>query len=307
MNVAVMGYGIVGSGVVELLTRERDSIAKRSLQESLNLKYILEIRHVPDSDPNKPKVIKDFNTILEDQSVKIVVEAMGGLKPAYDFVSACLKAGKSVVTSNKELVAEKGDELLAAAEENKVNFMFEASVGGGTPIIRPISQCFAANALDEIAGILNGTTNYILTQMIGAGLDFDTALKQAQELGYAESDPTADVDGHDACRKICILAALGFGTHVYPKDVRTEGIRTITLADVDYAKAWGGVIKLLARAKRLDNGTICAITSPALVKNESQLAGVNDVFNAVLVRGDAVGEVVFYGRGAGRLPTASAV
>ncbi|MDR3344505.1 MAG: homoserine dehydrogenase [Oscillospiraceae bacterium] len=306
MNVAVMGYGIVGSGVAEVLAKEHDSIAKRSLQEELSLKYILDIRDFPD-DPNAGKFVRDFDVILQDESVQIVVETMGGLHPAYEYVLACLQAGKSVVTSNKELVAEKGDELLAAAKAHGVNFMFEASVGGGIPIIRPISQCLAANELDEIAGILNGTTNYILTQMIQEGLDFDTALAQAQELGYAEKDPTADVDGHDACRKICILAALCFGTHVYPKEVHTEGIRAITLADVDYARAWGGVIKLLARAARSDDGQITAIVSPALVKNSSQLAGVNDVFNAILVRGDALGDVVFYGRGAGKLPTASAV
>ncbi|MDR1409067.1 MAG: homoserine dehydrogenase [Oscillospiraceae bacterium] len=306
MNVAVMGYGIVGSGVAEVLAKKHDSIAKRSLQEDLSLKYILDIRDFPD-DPNAGKFIKDFNVILQDNSVQIVVETIGGLHPAYDYVLACLQAGKSVVTSNKELVAEKGDELLATAKEHNVNFLFEASVGGGIPIIRPISQCLAANELDEIAGILNGTTNYILTQMITSGLDFDTALKQAQELGYAEKDPTADVDGHDACRKICILAALCFGTHVCPKEVHTEGIRALTLADVGYARSWGGVIKLLARAKRLDDGQIAAIVSPALVKNSSQLAGVNDVFNAILVRGDTLGDVVFYGRGAGKLPTASAV
>ncbi|MDR1806048.1 MAG: homoserine dehydrogenase [Clostridium sp.] len=306
MNVAVMGYGVVGSGVAEVLAKEHDSIAKRSLQEELSLKYILDIRDFPD-DVNADKFVKDFNVILGDESVQIVVETMGGLHPAYEYVLACLQAGKSVVSSNKELVAEKGDELLDAARANNVNFLFEASVGGGIPIIRPISQCLAANELDEIAGILNGTTNYILTQMISGGLDFETALAQAQELGYAERDPSADVDGHDACRKICILAALCFGTHVYPKEVHTEGIREISLEDVEYARAWGGVIKLLARAKREGNGQIAAIVSPALVKGSSQLAGVNDVFNAILVRGDALGDVVFYGRGAGKLPTASAV
>ncbi|MDR0884163.1 MAG: homoserine dehydrogenase [Oscillospiraceae bacterium] len=306
MNVAVMGYGVVGSGVVEVLAKEHDSIAKRSLQETLEVKYILDLRSFP-ADPNAAKFTTSFDDILRDASVQIVVETMGGLHPAYEYVLACLQAGKSVVTSNKELVAEKGNVLLRAAAENNVNFLFEASVGGGIPIIRPISQCLAANELDEIAGILNGTTNYILTQMIANHLDFDTALKQAQELGYAEKDPTADVDGHDACRKICILAALCFGTHVYPGEVHTEGIRALTLADVAYAKAWGGVIKLLARAKRGDNSQIEAIVSPALVQNDSQLAGVNDVFNAILVRGDALGDVVFYGRGAGKLPTASAV
>ena len=303
---AVMGYGTVGSGVVEVLTKNHDSIVKRSTQSELEVKYILDLRDFP-GDPNEDKMIKDFNIILNDDDVKVVVETMGGLHPAYEFVSSCLKAGKSVVTSNKELVAAKGCELLSFAAENNVNFLFEASVGGGIPIIRPISQCLAANEIDEIAGILNGTTNFILTMMIEKNMSFEDALKLAQDNGYAEKDPTADVEGHDACRKICILASLCFGKHVYPDSVYTEGITKITLDDVAYVNAYGGVIKLLGRAKRMENGKIFAVVTPAIVMQGSQLASVNDVFNAILVRGDATGDVVFYGKGAGKLPTASAV
>lgn len=306
MYIAVMGYGTVGSGVVEVFQKNHDSIVKRSTQEQLDLKYILDLRDFP-GDPNEDKFIKDFNIILNDEDVKIVVETMGGLHPAFEFVSSLLKAGKSVVTSNKELVAAKGYELLTIAEENNVNFLFEASVGGGIPIIRPISQCLAANEIDEIAGILNGTTNFILTMMIEKNMSFEDALKLAQENGYAEKDPTADIEGQDACRKICILASLCFGKHVYPDSVYTEGITKITLADVDYVNNYGGVIKLLGRAKRMSGRKISALVSPCVVMSHSQLANVSDVFNAILVRGDAIGDVVFYGRGAGKLPTASAV
>lgn len=306
MYVAVMGYGVVGSGVVELFGKNHDSIVRRSTQTEMEIRYILDLRDFP-GDPNEKKFIKDFQLILQDKEVKIVVETMGGLHPAFEYVLACLRAGKSVVTSNKELVAAKGYELLQAAEENNVNFLFEASVGGGIPIIRPISQCLAANEIDEIAGILNGTTNFILTRMIEDQMSFEDALRLAQENGYAEKDPTADIEGIDACRKICILASLAFGKHVYPDGVYTEGITKIHLRDVEYIRAWGGVIKLLGRAKRLDGGRISAMVSPAVVERHSQLAGVDDVFNAILVRGDAIGDVVFYGRGAGKMPTASAV
>jgi len=306
MYVAVMGYGVVGSGVVELFGKNHDSIVRRSTQSEMEIRYILDLRDFP-GDPNEKKFIKDFNVILQDKEVKIVVETMGGLHPAFEYVLACLRAGKSVVTSNKELVAAKGYDLLQAAEENNVNFLFEASVGGGIPIIRPISQCLAANEIDEIAGILNGTTNFILTRMIEDQMTFADALHLAQENGYAEKDPTADIEGIDACRKICILASLAFGKHVYPDGVYTEGITKIHLRDVEYIRAWGGVIKLLGRAKRLDDGRISAMVSPAVVKRHSQLASVDDVFNAILVRGDAIGDVVFYGRGAGKMPTASAV
>lgn len=306
MYVAVMGYGTVGSGVVEVITKNHDSIVKRSTQNEVEVKYILDLRDFP-GDPHEDKMVKDFNIILNDDDVKVVVETMGGLHPAYEFVSSCLKAGKSVVTSNKELVAAKGYELLQYAAENNVNFLFEASVGGGIPIIRPMAQCLAANEINEIAGILNGTTNFILTMMIEKNMSFETALKLAQDNGYAEKDPTADVEGHDACRKICILASLGFGKHVYPESVYSEGITKITLDDVAYISSYGGVIKLLGRAKKMDDGKIFAMVSPAIVMNGSQLASVSDVFNAILVRGDATGDVVFYGKGAGKLPTASAV
>lgn len=301
-----MGFGTVGSGVVELMDKNRDSIVERSGQNSLEVKYILDIRDFPDSI-YKDKLVKDFNVILNDDDVKIVVETMGGLKPAYEFVKKCLEKGKSVVTSNKELVAQKGFELLENARKNNANFLFEASVGGGIPIIRPLSQCLAANEIDEIAGILNGTTNFILTKMINEGESFDSALKTAQELGYAEKDPTADVEGHDACRKICILASLAYGRHIYPEFVSCEGITKISLADVAYAKSRGYVIKLIANAKRMPDGKISACVGPAFVREHSQLGSVEDVFNAILVRGNATGDVIFYGKGAGKLPTASAV
>lgn len=306
MYVAIMGYGVVGSGVASLLKKNHEHIVKKSMQSEMELKYILDRRTFP-GDPYEHLVISDFSKILEDDGVKIVVETMGGVHPAYEYVSACLNAGKSVVTSNKELVATKGCELLRIADKKNVNFLFEASVGGGIPIIRPISQCLAANDIDEIAGILNGTTNFILTKMISDGMTFEDALFLAQKNGYAERDPSADVDGFDACRKICILAALCFGKHVYPDCVHTEGIRKITLADVEYARSWGGVIKLIASAKKLDNGKVSVMVSPAFIQNHSQLATVDDVFNAILVRGDAIGDVVFYGKGAGKMPTASAV
>ena len=306
MYVAVMGYGTVGSGVVEVLTKNHDSIVKKSIQEDIKIKYILDLRDFP-ADPNADKFIKDFNIILNDEDVKVVVETMGGVKPAFDFVLACLNKGKSVVTSNKELVATKGLELLDAARKNNANFLFEASVGGGIPIIRPISQCLAANEIESIAGILNGTTNFILAKMIKDNMSFEDALKLAQDNGYAEKDPTADVEGFDASRKICILSSLCFGKHVYPDCVHTEGITKISLEDIAYAQSFNSVIKLIASAEKLDNGKIAAIVSPALVDNSSQLAGVDDVFNAVLIKGDATGDVVFYGKGAGKLPTASAV
>lgn len=306
MNVAIMGYGVVGSGVAEVLLKNHDSIEKKSTRGSLDLKYILDIRDFH-GDANEDIIIKDFNTILNDETIKIVVETMGGLNPAFDYVKSCLEAGKSVVSSNKELVAAKGYELLSIAEEKNVNFLFEASVGGGIPIIRPLSQCLAANEIVEISGILNGTTNFILTKMFNDGLGFEEALRLAQGNGYAEKDPTADIEGFDACRKICILASLVYGKHVYPESVYTEGITKIDYADVEYARAWGGAIKLIAVAKKLGENKISAIVSPAFVPCSSQLASVDDVFNAILVKGDAIGNVVFYGKGAGKLPTASAV
>lgn len=304
MDIAVLGYGVVGSGVAEVVSLNEAKLAEKC-GETLNVKHILDLRKFP-GDKNENKIIDDFNIILNDSDVKIVAEAMGGLHPAYEFVSSCLKAGKSVVTSNKELVAEKGDELLEIAKENDVNFMFEASVGGGIPVLRPIFQCLAANEITEVAGILNGTTNFILSKMIFDKMGFEEALKLAQDNGYAEKDPTADIEGFDACRKICILAALCFGKHVYPKTVYTEGITRITLEDVEYAHSWGGVIKLLGRAVKLGD-KISASVAPAFVKESCILSGVNGVFNSVLVRGNAVGDVAFYGQGAGKMATASAV
>ncbi len=305
VNVAVMGHGVVGSGVVEVLISHDKSIAVKA-KSNINVKYILDLRDFPGLDYSD-RFIKDFDLILKDDSIKVVVEVMGGIHPAYDYVKACLESGKSVCTSNKELVAAHGAELLKIAGEKNVNFLFEASVGGGIPVLRPIAQCLAANDLYEVFGILNGTTNFILTKMIRENMSFDDALALAQQLGYAERNPSADVDGHDTCRKICILASLCFGKHVYPEQVRTEGITEITLADVEYADIAGYAIKLIGYSKLLDDGKITADVYPALVAKSNQLAGVDDVFNAVMVRGDAVGDVLFYGRGAGKLPTASAV
>lgn len=306
MQVAVMGFGTVGSGVVELILKNKKTIEERCGQKTLDVKHILDIRDFSTHQLSQ-LFTKDFNDILNDKDVDIVVETMGGLNPAFDFVSKCLEAGKSVVTSNKELVAAKGYELLELAKKNNVNFLFEASVGGGIPVIRPINQCLSANEFSEVAGILNGTTNFILTMMIDEGMEFQEALKLAQANGYAERDPSADILGHDAARKICILASLCFGKHVFPDEVETEGITTIAKEDVEFAKAWGGVIKLIGRAKKQDSNKISATVGPCLIKNGCQLASVTDVFNAILVRGDAVGDVVFYGRGAGKFPTASAV
>jgi len=306
MDLAIMGYGIVGSGVAQLLERNRDSIHTHAMGMAMRLKYILDIREFP-GDVFEALVIHNFGVILNDPGVGIVVECMGGLQPAYDYVVACLRAGKSVVSSNKELVAARGHELMQEARKHNVNFLFEASVGGGIPVIRPLSQCLAGNEICEIAGILNGTTNFILTRMIGSAMPFDEALRIAQELGYAEKDPTADVEGHDACRKLCILATLAYGRHVYPEQVFTEGISGLALEDIAYAASFGYTIKLLARAQKLDDSRISAVVAPMLVSCKSMIASVNDVYNAILIRGNAVEDVMFYGRGAGQFPTASAV
>ena len=305
VHVAILGFGTVGSGVAEVLTTNGGLIDHR-VDDLVRLKYILDVRDFPDS-PYKDLFVKDFAAIENDQEVDIVVETIGGATIALDFTTRALKAGKSVVTSNKELVATHGYELLQLARANGCSYLFEASVGGGIPILRPLTSCLAANQLEQVTGILNGTTNYILTRMIRAGLTFDLALKEAQENGYAEKDPTADVDGHDACRKICILAALAFGRHVYPDQVPTQGIRGVTLEDVAYADSVGYKIKLLGRAIRQPEGKVCAFVAPHLVPGENPLAGVEDVFNAIAVTGNAIGDVMFYGRGAGKLPTASAV
>lgn len=304
-NFAVLGFGTVGSGVVELFFKNKENLEKKT-GSSLNLKYILDVRDFPDSE-YAALFTKDFETILNDPEVSVVAEVIGGIEPAYSFTKRCLQSGKSVVTSNKELVAQKGAELLAIARENNVNYLFEASVGGGIPVIHPIHTCLAANEIQAVIGILNGTTNFILTKMFQENMAFDVALKLAQELGYAERNPSADVDGHDACRKICILSSLAFGEHVYPEDVFTQGIAAITPEDVAYASGIGYSIKLIGQTRRGSGGKICAMVSPALVPHGSQLASTSDVFNAVLVRGDATGDVVFYGKGAGKLPTASAV
>lgn len=305
VSVAIMGHGVVGSGVAEILTTHKKKLFA-GLGEEIYIKKILDLREFPDS-PLADRFTKDFNDILNDREIRVVAEVMGGVNPAYDFVKKCLKSGKSVVTSNKELVAAKGAELLEIAKENNVNFLFEASVGGGIPIIRPMSQCLVANNVDEVAGILNGTTNFILTKMIADGMQFDDALKLAQDLGFAERNPAADIEGHDACRKICILASLAYGKHVYPDAVHTEGITKITLEDVKYAEAFGCVIKLIGKVKKLEDGKIDILVAPMLVPNESQLANIDYEFNGIMVRGDCTGDVVFYGKGAGKLPTASAV
>lgn len=306
MNIAVMGYGTVGSGVVEIINKRGKSFYGKSCKEALEVTHILDLRDFP-GDENEDKFTKDFNDILNDKSTEIVVETMGGTTPAFDFVSKCLSAGKHVVTSNKELVAEKGLELLEIAKEKNVNFMFEASVGGGIPIIRPLTVCLAANEIRSVNGILNGTTNFILTKMISDNMSFENALKIAQKNGYAEKDPTADVEGHDACRKICILSSLVFGNHVYPKDVHCEGITKIMLEDVAYAASYDTVIKLIGTAEKLPDGKVYILVSPAVIRDSSQLSKVSDVFNAILVDGDETDEVLFYGKGAGKAPTASAV
>ena len=303
-KIAVLGFGVVGSGTVEVFYKNKEALEKKAGEE-LDIEYILEIRDCPD-ERYRDKFVKDFDVILNDPEVVVIAEVIGGVKFSYGYVKSALEAGKSVVTSNKELVASKGAELLKIAKEHDVNFFFEASVGGGIPIIRPLNQCLSANEIDEIAGILNGTTNFILTKMIKEGMGFDEALKIAQELGYAERDPSADVEGHDTCRKICILASLAFGRHVYPDNIHTEGITKITLEDVRYCESMNSVIKLIGFASKKGDD-VAVMTCPAVINEESQLSGVNDVFNAILVRGDAVGDVVFYGKGAGKLPTASAV
>ncbi len=303
--VAVLGHGVVGSGVVEVMRRNAASIAHKAGDE-LQVKRILDLREFPDL-PYADRFTKDFPLILNDPDIRIVVETMGGLNPAYDYVLACLNAGKSVVTSNKELVAARGDELLEVARAHNVNFLFEASVGGGIPILRPLDQCLAANEVYEIAGILNGTTNFMLTRMIEEGMTFDEALTLAQKLGYAERDPSADIDGHDACRKTCILGSLAFGKHVFPHQIHTEGISAITPEDTRWADAIDGVIKLIGQIRKLEDGRLHGLVAPMILPKTSLLSDVNDVFNGIMVRGDAIGDVVFYGRGAGKLPTASAV
>ncbi len=303
-QIAVMGFGVVGSGTVELFYQNKDVIEKRCGRE-LDIKYILDLRDFPGS-PFIDKFTKNFDDILNDPEIKVVAEVMGGKTFAYDYTKRLLQKGVSVVTSNKELVATHGAELLRIAKENNCNYLFEASVGGGIPIIRPLHQCLAANRFSRIAGILNGTTNYILTKMIYDQRSFDQALSQAQQLGYAEKDPSADVDGHDATRKLCILGSLAFEKHIYPEYVHCSGIREITLDDVEYAESAGYAIKLIGLIENTESG-IVATVCPRLVSVNNPLSSVNDVYNAIMVTGNAVGDCLFYGRGAGKFPTASAV
>lgn len=304
MKIALLGLGTVGRGVVEVIEENKESIAKRAGQP-IEIKYILDIRNF-EGDPISPLIINDFNRIAEDEEVRIVVEAMGGIEPAYTYAKASLVNGKSYITSNKELVALHGAELLEIARKHHVNFLFEASVGGGIPIIRPLNQSLTADEIYEITGILNGTTNFILTKMKEEGRPFEDVLQEAQSLGYAERNPEADVEGHDACRKIAILSSLAFGEHVSFQDIPTEGITKITQEDMRYADQMGYVIKLLATCQKQDN-SIFARVSPMLISKTHPLAMVNDVFNAIFVKGNVIGEVMFYGKGAGKLPTASAV
>ncbi len=302
---AIMGHGTVGSGVAQVLMENAETI-ERKLGRALAVKRILDLRDFDDLS-YKELFTKDFNDILNDPEITVVAETMGGVHPAYEFTKALLESGKNVVTSNKALVAEKGAELLKTAREHHVNYFFEASVGGGIPIIHPMYDCLAANKIEGIAGILNGTTNFILTKMIREGMSFADALALAQELGYAERDPKADVEGEDAARKICIMASIASGKHIYPEYISAEGITKLTLTDVAYADIWGGVIKLIGYYKRLDGGRMECMVCPAFIHEDSQLAHVQDVFNAILVRGSETGDVLFYGKGAGKLPTASAV
>ena len=304
VNVAVLGYGTVGSGVYDVLTKNKDSIAKKAGDE-INVKYVLDLREFPGDSVNQV-LVHDFDTIVNDPEVDIVAEAMGGLNPAYDFAKRTLEAGKNYCTSNKELVAKYGPELLALAEKMNKNFMFEASVGGGIPIIRPLNQSLTADDLTEITGILNGTTNFILTKMDKEGLAFDDVLKEAQALGYAEKDPTADVEGYDACRKIAILSSLVYGSHVDFEDIYTEGITKITDVDFKYASKMGLSIKLFGKSKKVD-GKYYAMVAPFMISTESPLYSVNGVLNGILVNSDVFGDVMFYGSGAGKYPTASAV
>ena len=305
MKIAVLGFGTVGSGVVELINMNNDSINENAATD-ISIKYILDIRDFNDS-PYANLFTKDFNDILNDKEVDVVVEVIGGLEPAYTFVSKSLMAGKSVVTSNKELVSDYGDKLLQMAKDNNVNLLFEASVGGGIPIIRPLSQCLSANKIESIAGILNGTTNFILTKMINEGQSFEDALKTAQKLGYAEANPSADVEGKDTCRKIAILASLAFGKHVNPDTISTQGITNVSLEDMVRADKLDYTIKLLGMVKKTDNDKFFISVAPYFVEKSNPLSTVQDVFNAILVEGNAVGVSMFYGKGAGKLPTASAV
>lgn len=304
IKIAILGYGTIGSGVVEVLNTNKESIAKRAGDE-IEVKYILDLRDFP-GDPMADKVVHDYDVIANDEEVQVVVEAMGGVEPAYTFVKRALMAGKNVTTSNKALVAKHGAELLAIAKEKDINFLFEASVGGGIPIIRPLNSSLTADEIEEITGILNGTTNYMLSKMTFEGLEFDDVLKDAQSRGYAEADPTADIEGYDACRKIAILTSLVCGQQVDFEEIYTEGITKITATDIKYAKAMGRIIKLLATSKKVGD-SYYAMVAPFMLSQQHPLYSVNDVFNAIFVHGNVLGDAMFYGSGAGKLPTASAV
>lgn len=304
INISVLGYGTVGSGVVEVLNTNQESISNRAGKQ-INVKYVLDLRDF-EGDPIQEKIVHDYSVIVNDPDVQIIVETMGGTNPAYQFVKEALEKGKSVCTSNKELVAKHGAELLEIARKNKVNFLFEASVGGGIPIIRPLNQSLTADEIEEITGILNGTTNYILTKMSTEGSDFDTVLKDAQAKGYAERNPEADIEGYDACRKIAILTSLAYGSQVDYEDIYTEGITKITDKDIAYAKAMNASIKIFGTSKKVDD-KVYAMVAPMMIDSKHPLYSVNDVFNGIFVRGNLLGDVMFYGKGAGKLPTASAV
>lgn len=305
INIAVLGYGTVGSGVVEVINTNHKSINKRAGEE-LCIKYVLDLRDFP-GDPVQEVLVHDYETIINDPDVKIIVEVMGGIEPAYTFVKRALMEGKSVCTSNKALVAKHGPELMEIARQKDINFLFEASCGGGIPIIRALNSSLTADEIDEITGILNGTTNYMLYKMSTEGSKFETVLKEAQAKGYAEADPTADVEGYDACRKIAILSSLAYGKFLNYEDIYTEGITKITPEDMDYAKELGMTIKLLATSRKTGEDAFYAMVAPFLLSNTSPLFSVNDVFNGIFVHGNVLGDAMFYGSGAGKLPTASAV
>lgn len=305
INIAVLGYGTVGSGVVEVINTNQDSINRRAGDE-IRIKYVLDLRDFP-GDPVQEVLVHDYETIVNDPEVDIVVEVMGGLEPAHTFVKRALEAGKSVATSNKALVAKFGPELMDIARNKNINFLFEASCGGGIPIIRALNQSLTADQIDEVTGILNGTTNYMLTKMDMEGSRFESVLKEAQEKGYAEADPTADVEGYDACRKIAILSSLAYGKFLNYEKIHTEGITRITPEDMEYAKVMGMSIKLLATSRKLSEDSYYAVVAPFLVGKNNPLYSVNDVYNGIFVHGNVLGDAMFYGSGAGKLPTASAV
>ena len=304
IQIAVLGYGTVGSGVVEVINRNQESINKKAGEE-INIKYVLDLRDFP-GDPVQEKIVHDYEVIANDPEIKIVVEVMGGTNPAYTFVKRALESGKSVCTSNKELVAKHGVELIRIAKEKNCNFLFEASCGGGIPIIRPLNCSLTADEVDEISGILNGTTNYILTKMDQEGASYDEVLKQAQDLGYAERNPEADVEGGDACRKIAILTSIVYGKHLDYTKIHTEGITKISTEDFKYADALGVSIKLVGTTKK-EGDTLYSFVAPMMLDENHPLSGIHDVFNGIFVHGNVVDDIMFYGRGAGKLPTASAV